>query len=242
MNTSAKEHLIVRDGLTREELTEERIESLRQEFASTGFDLFLDKETREASRRDALTELPNGDDLWVFAYGSLMWNPAIHHGGMTNGRIYGYHRRFCLHMPLGRGTPERPGLMLGLDVGGSCRGKAIRIPADLVESESTILWRREMISGSYRPTWLPVQTDDGPVRAVTFVVNPEHPRYLGDVTPEDTVKMIATAEGILGRCRDYLSNTVVHLDELGIGSGPMHHLLAEVEAYAGKEVEMEVGQ
>ncbi len=231
MNDTSAERTIVRDGISREELTEERIEELRREYAGKGIDLFLDKATREQSRHDTLAELPAGTDLWVFAYGSLMWNPAVHNAGLRNARLYGFHRRFCLHMPVGRGTPENPGLMLGLDRGGSCRGKIIRIPPDLVESESTILWRREMISGSYQPTWLTTYTETGPVRAVAFVVNPTHERYIGSIGHLDTVRMIATAEGVLGRCRDYLHNTVIHLDELGIGDGPMHHLLNEVETY-----------
>ena len=134
-------------------------------------------------------------------------------------------------MAMGRGTPEKPGLTLALDHGGSCRGKAVRIPADLVESETTILWRREMITGSYCPTWVMVHSDSGPRRALTFVINREHDRYLAELSHRNTVRMIATAEGMLGKCCDYLINTVAHLDEVGIGDGPMHRLLDEVYAF-----------
>jgi len=231
MEKNFSERTIVRDGISREELTEERIEELRREYDTLGASLFLDKEEREKNRKDVLAELAVGQDLWVFGYGSLMWNPAVYHDGLVPARIYGFHRSFCLQMLLGRGSPERPGLMLGLDAGGSCQGMIIRIPPDLIESESVILWRREMLSGSYQPTWTTAYTPDGPVRVVTFVVNQAHERYIGDVSHDDRVRMIATAEGSLGRCRDYLSNMVVHMDECGVVDGPMHHLLDEVEAY-----------
>lgn len=215
--------------ITREGLTEARIDEIRREIGPLLGDLILDQESREAARRETLADWPRGRDLHVFGYGSLMWNPAIYHKGMRCGRIYGYHRRFCLWMPAGRGSPDNPGLMLALDHGGSCRGMAIRIAADEIESETQILWRREMISASYRPTWVDVHMGDEVVRAITFVVNVRHPRYVSGLAFERTVERLALARGRLGNCRDYLANTVLHLDELGIDDGPMHRLRDEVE-------------
>ena len=217
--------------ITREGLTEERIDEIRREIGDQLGELILDRQTREAARCETLADWPRDTDLHVFGYGSLMWNPAIHHRHMRSGRIYGYHRRFCLWMPAGRGTPDNPGLMLALDHGGSCRGMAICIAAEEIESETQILWRREMISSSYRPTWVDVHMGDDVVRAITFVVDVEHPRYVSGLAFERMVERLALAEGRIGRNRDYLFNTVAHLDELGINDGPMHRLRDAVEKH-----------
>ena len=223
---------IVVDGISRADLTEERIDQLRREWGlPEGFSL-LTAEQREDSRNAALAPLGSGTDLWVFGYGSLMWNPAIHVAERRAGLVRGWHRRFCLWMPVGRGSPEKPGLMLGLDRGGSCHGILWRIAADLVDSETRILWRREMTAGGYHARWITVQTADGPLRAITFVVNRDYPAYARAITPEQTVHALAVAKGPLGRARDYLHNTVVHLDELGLDDGQMHRLLADVDDYA----------
>ncbi|HZD24757.1 MAG TPA: gamma-glutamylcyclotransferase [Alphaproteobacteria bacterium] len=221
----------VQDGLTREDFTEERIAALERELSASGAMIFLDPDVREASRREILARQPEGEDLWVFGYGSLMWNPAVHCAETAPALLHGWHRQFCLWTPLGRGTPERPGLMLGLEPGGCCRGMALRLEAGLIESETAILWRREMLSGAYRPRWVSLTTRHGRVPAVTFTVNRAHPRYGGRVPQARAVQAIATAEGQLGRCRDYLHNMILHLDELGIADGPMHRLYDLVEAY-----------
>ena len=100
-----------------------------------------------------------------------------------------------------------------------------------MESETEILWRRELISDGYVPRWVEARTPEGTVRAITFVANREQERYVRDLPESDVIRMMATASGQLGRARDYLHNTVVHLDELGIADGPMHRLLAAVDAY-----------
>lgn len=101
-----------------------------------------------------------------------------------------------------------------------------------MEAETRIVWRREMIAGGYCPTWVRAQYCDRSVRALTFVANPLYPRYDRGVPLKDTVRAIATAEGRLGRCRDYLHNLVMHLDDLGIADGQMHRLYKMVEAHA----------
>ncbi|MSO80981.1 MAG: gamma-glutamylcyclotransferase [Alphaproteobacteria bacterium] len=186
-------------------------------------------EERDASRRATLAAAP-GPDVWVFGYGSLMWNPAFHFAEQRGGRIHGWHRRFCLWTPLGRGTPDNPGLMLGLDRGGACRGVAFRIAPEQVEEETTILWTREMPSSSYTPRWLPVATDAGIVHAIAFTVRRDHPRYAGDIDTDTMAKAIATASGRLGSCADYLRNTVAHMDTLSARDSAMHRLLARIEA------------
>lgn len=194
-----------------------------------------------ASRRAILSGL-SGGDVWLFAYGSLMWNPAFHYAEKWTGRVYGYHRRFCLWTLLGRGSRANPGLILGLDHGGSCRGVVYRVAAAQVESELEIVWRREMVTGSYLPRWVDVRPDDGHgsrekkgdggsgVRAVTFVINRTHPRYAGLLSEADTAAAIAPAEGALGPCSEYLFNTVGHLEEIGIHDRALARLRARVAA------------
>ncbi|MDF2781230.1 MAG: ChaC family protein, partial [Geminicoccaceae bacterium] len=109
-----------------------------------------------ASRRATLAGVDLSAGAWLFGYGSLIWNPAFHFTLRRTGRIFGWHRRFCLWTHLGRGCPERPGLVLGLERGGSCRGVVFHIAPEVVEEELEIVWRREMISGAYVPRWVEV--------------------------------------------------------------------------------------
>lgn len=183
--------------------------------ARSGISVLSDAELA-ASRAATLAAGPAGD-VWLFGYGSLIWNPAFDFAERRIGRIFGYHRRFCLWTHAGRGTPERPGLMLGLDRGGGCRGVLFRVPESEVETELAIVWRREMVNAAYVPRWLAVRTDDGrPLRAIAFVINRRHERYCGALPDARIARVIATAHGRLGPCADYLFNTVGHLEELGI--------------------------
>ncbi len=202
--------------LKREEITRERVDRLVAVAQKSGPFQVLTHEERDRNRKSFLDRFPKNEDLWVFGYGSLIWNPAFFFEEKQKARIYGFHRKFCLHLTIGRGSPEKPGLMLALDKGGSCNGIAFKIAADKVESETEILWMREMISGAYQPHCLTMFTEKGPVRGFTFVVNRKHDRYLGGLNIEDTAKAISEGEGQLGSCRDYLMNTVSGLLDLGI--------------------------
>jgi len=158
-----------------------------------------------------------GGDVWLFAYGSLIWNPMIHFVDQRDATVHGFHRRFCLWTHLGRGSAERPGLILGLDRGGTCRGLAYRIEASKAPAELELLWRREMITGSYCPRWLRIATSEGgPGWAIAFLINRSHPRYAGQVPEERIVESIALAHGALGPCAAYLFDTAHHLQALGI--------------------------
>jgi cation transport protein ChaC len=224
------------DGMIlRENFTPERMETLRRELAERGDNSLLTEEQREDNRRRFLRRWDGKSDIWVFGYGSLMWNPAIHVADTKPAKVFGLHRSFCLKLPLGRGTPERPGLMLALDHGGSCQGMAHRISAHQVESETEILWMREMIGGSYRPTWINLQMNGRTIRqpAFTYVINRQHKRYAGKVKEDTIVRRIARAEGQLGTNREYLYRTVERLDALGISAGPMHKLCDRVRNVAG---------
>ncbi|MGY8992851.1 MAG: gamma-glutamylcyclotransferase [Rhodospirillales bacterium] len=213
--------------LTRESIRDGYVQRMAAHQARGGNP--LTEEQLHKSRRDLLNQLGAGADVWVFGYGSLMWNPAFHFDESRIGKVFGFHRRFCLWSTLGRGSPENPGLMLGLDWGGCCRGMVLRIHPDAVESETDILWRREMVRGAYLPRWVRVHTSQGVVRAITFTINHSHDSYAG-VQPEDrVVECIATASGRLGGCVDYLVNTVGRMRQLGIEDRNMVKLLALVE-------------
>ena len=139
---------------------------------------FMEDHERQAIVKKMLaTKAPN-ESLWVFGYGSLMWNPAIHFTRRSTGQIFGYHRRFCLWSTLGRGSPENPGLMLALDRGGSCHGVVYEVAPTAAATELDILFRRELMTSAYRPLWTRVHLHEGQVRpAITFVIDPDHDRY-----------------------------------------------------------------
>lgn len=186
---------------------------------------------RAASKHAVLADHESHNDIWVFGYGSLMWNPAIHFAERKAARIYGYHRQYCVSSPVGRGTPEKPGIMLALDRGGSCHGMAYRIAASKIHEELDILWAREMVVGTYRPAWVTIHSDAGQQAAITFVSNNRHERYVGRMPVGTVIERIATAAGRLGSCRDYLANTVSSLEAIGIRNGTMHALMQAVETH-----------
>lgn len=185
--------------------------------SQAGLNLHVLSETElQASICETLRSLQPNSEVWLFAYGSLIWNPIFRFVEHRIGTVYGLHRRFCLWTQLGRGTPDNPGLVLGLDHGGSCRGIAYRIAATDIQSELLLLWRREMVVGSYIPTWVRVFDGKQELQAIAFVVNRHHPSYAGNIPYENTVNSIATASGQIGSSADYLMNTVDGLTSVGI--------------------------
>ncbi|MBT4263667.1 MAG: gamma-glutamylcyclotransferase [Deltaproteobacteria bacterium] len=202
--------------LKREDFSRERIDAIIAEVREHGSFEALSHEERELDRRQFLSRLPAGEDLWVFGYGSLIWNPAFYYAEVTPARLYGYHRSFCLHLTIGRGSADTPGLMLALDKGGSCNGMAFRIAAEQIESETEILWMREMISGAYIPHYGNLKTDKGVIKGLTFVINRKHSRYLGNLGLQRSAGMIRNGRGSLGTCREYLENTIEQLQVIGV--------------------------
>jgi cation transport protein ChaC len=200
-------------------LTRAYLESglLQEMILQSGLGLNVLSESQlQASILETLKRQKLDSDVWLFAYGSLIWNPIFHFVEHRVGTIYGWHRRFCLWTPLGRGTPDNPGLVLGLDRGGSCRGIVYRIAAANVLSELLLVWRREMVVGSYIPRWVKVFNSEQEVEAIAFTVNRQHSSYAGNIPLETTVDSIATAAGELGSSADYLSQTVDGLISAGI--------------------------
>jgi cation transport protein ChaC len=223
------------DGLlTRESFTPERIAWYQRQIEklSGGEQVFLSAEEREASRKATLAKHAAGDDLWIFGYGSLMWNPAIHVAESRKATLDGFHRSFCLSLQMGRASPKTPGLMLALDEGGTCVGVAHRIAAEHVKSETNILWMREMLSGAYTPRWVKLRFEEEEAIGVTFVINRVHKRFTGPLTQDEIAGRIATAEGILGKNRDYLYRTIKELEKMGVIDEPIHAICARVRALA----------
>jgi cation transport protein ChaC len=215
--------------LTRESI---RSGAVRKIAADHGLMRMLSEEELARSLGGLLDGVDLSDGVWVFGYGSLIWNPAFHFTDRVVGTIHGFHRRFCLWTHLGRGCPERPGLVLGLERGGSCRGVAYHIAPDAAMEELDIVWRREMISDAYVPRWVAVRTPMATVQAITFTINQAHERYARDLSDEEAAAAIACASGFLGPCADYLINTVDHLADLGIHDRPLERLRARVLAQA----------
>jgi cation transport protein ChaC len=220
--------------LTREDLSSERIDQLAADARKAGYAFFLTGEQRLASLQKALQRYKPGEEAWVFAYGSLMWNPAFEFAEESLCKVEGWRRSFCFWTPYGRGTPELPGLMLGLEGGGSCEGIAYRLAPHQVRSELEILWNREMLSGVYQARWVPTRLRDGrTVTAVTFVVEPAHCQYCGDLSMERAAHHIAFAEGRRGACRDYLVNTAEHARSLGIHDPYIEEMMERVATLRG---------
>lgn len=190
----------------------------------------LPEEELERSRRDVLAGRETDDDLWVFAYGSLMWNPGIHFQEVRRARVDGFARRFALATTIGRGTPECPGLVLTLQAAsGACHGLAFRIHRALVETESRLLWRREMIRGGYCPVLLPLDTPQGRIRALVLTAKTDHPQYRHDLSLHETAAIIASACGSIGSNRAYLQQLTEQLEVLGIEDGHVRELSAMVQ-------------
>lgn len=187
---------------------------------------------REARRLAALAGRLDAD-IWVFAYGSLMWDPAFVYAEVRRGRIAGYARRFCLSETYARGTPDAPGLMAGLDHGPDCEGLVFRIGAELAERETEILWRREGLGSAYTPVFAAVDTDHGRVEALAFVADHASPVIFPDLTREEQVKRIATGVGVLGSSREYLENIAAQMAALGIEDAEVTGLLEDVRGYGG---------
>ena len=186
--------------------------------------------------REVLGRAPQPRRVWIFGYGSLMWNPALRFAERRTALVHGFHREFCLLARAGRGSPERPGLMLSLEPGGSCHGVIYRLPADAIEEELDLLWRREMLTRSYRPVWVVARTARGIGHAVAFAANRSHQRYRGDLNAATMARYLAHGEGPLGRCCDYLFETVAHLHELGIRDPRMEALEQRVRALVTQRV------
>lgn len=201
--------------LCRADLESGRMRALYME-ALGGQGHALNDEQLSESLTATLHAKPKGAGWWVFAYGSLLWNPLFPVAEMRPASLRGLHRRFCLWSLASRGTPTQPGLVLGLDLGGACRGVALRLPAPLALDELHLLWRREMVVGAYDPRWVRLDAGGRELFALTFVVRRDHPQYAGRLPLPREVEVIANARGAFGASADYLERTRVALVSHGI--------------------------
>jgi glutathione-specific gamma-glutamylcyclotransferase len=188
--------------------------------------------SRPASAPEVVQCIARGCDVWIFAYGSLMWDPGFGHAEMRPALLRGYHRRFCVYSHDYRGTPERPGLVLGLDRGGACKGVAYRVPRVDVPAALHYLWEREMSNRIYQLREVPLVTRQGSVTAQAFVVDRTQRNYTGPLSLEETARLILQGIGARGPCRQYLENTVAELKKLGMVDGPLHRLEEKVRELA----------
>jgi cation transport protein ChaC len=167
----------------------------------------------------------NSRDFWVFGYGSLIWNPGFGHAERVPGSLRGYHRALCVYSHVHRGTPERPGLVFGLDRGGSCRGIAYRVEPGLVEATVAYLRAREQVTSIYIETQANVLLQDGRrVRALTYVIDPRHPQYASRLDHDSLLHFVRQGHGISGPNSDYVRNTQAHLVELSIRDAVLERL------------------
>ncbi|MGQ7117548.1 RNA polymerase factor sigma-54 [Escherichia sp. HC-CC4] len=159
--------------------------------------LLWSAEQRAASLAATLACRPDEGPVWIFGYGSLMWNPALEFTESCTGTLVGWHRAFCLRLTAGRGTAHQPGRMLALKEGGRTTGVAYRLPEETLEQELTLLWKREMITGCYLPTWCQLDLDDGcTVNAIVFIMDPRHPEYESDTRETQDSETLDTADAL----------------------------------------------
>ena len=164
-------------------------------------------------------------DFWVFGYGSLMWRPGFAHTETCRARLHGFRRSLCVSSFVYRGTPGRPGLVLGLDHGGSCVGLAFRVPDELRDEVVAYLRDRELVTGVYLERMLPVRLENGEnVVAMAYVVDRSHEQYAGNLDEAAAAKIVSGAVGQAGPNEEYVLNTIAHIRALGIRD----HWLEEV--------------
>lgn len=182
--------------------------------------------------RSVLTNSKNADsDLWVFGYGSLIWRPGFAYIDSALAWVHGYHRSLCIFSHVHRGTPERPGLVLGLDRGGSCQGVAFRVAARDRASTIDYLRERELVTSVYLERTLRLRLADGEtVPALAFVVDRRHCQYAGRLPLEDMTRLVSEGVGINGDNPAYVRNTYEHLLRLDIHDAELAAVVGGLDA------------
>jgi len=204
---------------------------------------FISEAERNTSLERMLAGWNGTDPVWVFAYGSLIWNPDLDYDAKHCAMVHGYHRRLCMWSRVYRGTPSQPGLVLALDRGGSCQGVAYRLPARVARAELTKLWKRELVTGAYDPRWLATRPcgpcsgeteaehrDVAPTAALGFVVRRNTQGYAGRLDHPTLLATLRSARGTNGSSAEYLFATVAGLAAHGLEDHALANLADEVAA------------
>jgi len=200
---------------------------------ASSFRLLTDDE-RKASLHEALATWNEKDDVWVYGYGSLIWRPEFHYTERRLALLHGYHRALCLWSRVNRGTPEQPGLVFGLDVGGSCRGMAFRIPGQDVPTTLEALWRREMPSGAYIPKWVSCRSERGAIQALAFTMNRNTEAYVRGLPTDRLIQIVKDAHGVYGPCIEYVVETAEALQRSNIEDRRLQALVKQLRLPADK--------
>jgi glutathione-specific gamma-glutamylcyclotransferase len=185
----------------------------------------------QSSLAETMKLRPAGtDNVWIFAYGSLMWNPMVHFDRRQVATLHGWHRSFCLRMEMGRASPEMPGRMLALESGGHAHGLALKLPLSTMEEELQLIWIREMVLGSYKPTWARVTLDDDTeMHAIVFVADTSRDQYAPDSCVTTVAPLVARAAGKFGSNAEYLFKLVAALSESSLRDPYIEELAGEVQ-------------
>jgi len=192
----------------------------------------LERFESEAVERGAFDNVLTGwngnDDLWVFAYGSLIWRPSFEWAERRCVTLKGYHRSLCLWSHDHRGSQDVPGVVFGLNRGGSCKGVAYRIEAGRVRDTFAALWAREMITNAYTPRWVRCESKDLPVHALAFLLNRTCQEYTGTLPQERLLTAIRQAVGMSGPCMEYVVQTHSALHDHGIHDKSLCNLVRQL--------------
>ena len=168
---------------------------------------------------------------WFFAYGSLMWRPGFEHDVVEKAVLDGWHRALCVYSWVWRGTPECPGLVMGLTSGRSCLGKAIAVPVAREAEVLAYLDARELVTNVYYRECLPLRLEHGEeIRAWCYLARPEHEQFAGQLPLRETARLVRQGRGRGGDNIDYVRSTVAHLREMGIHDDELEALMAELDA------------
>ncbi|WP_173882130.1 gamma-glutamylcyclotransferase [Rouxiella silvae] len=203
-------------------------------FGSIDESMLLTSEQRSASLDCTLARRPDNSPVWIFGYGSLMWNPIFDSEESCPATLNGFHRAFCLRLTAGRGTQAQPGRMLALKEGGSTTGLAFRLPEEKLREDLELLWKREMLTGCYNPTWCDLELTDGrTVTALVFIMNPLHSLFEADTSYQVIAPLIAKASGPLGTNAQYLFSLEQELKNYGMRDDCMSELVNQVRFLLG---------
>lgn len=182
----------------------------------------------ETSLQQFLAFRPS-EALWIFAYGSLIWNPLMPFDEQQDACLSGWRRSFCIRTISARGTPENPGRVLGLERGGQTQGVAYRLPASIALDELRLLWAREMGSGVYLPVWAPLQLANGETAmGIVFVANPDQPLFEMDTSVATVARLAAKAAGVFGTNVEYIDNLYAALHQRGMADAYLSEIVQQM--------------